>query len=226
MKYLPILFLGFLFLGCGKDSPNPPETALLSFPLQNSECTTGTSLNATTSQVAFIWQTARYTTIYDLKVTNIFTGISVNVSTQALTASLPLLKGIPYKWTVTSRNTSTQEVAVSAEWFFYNAGSETTYAPFPAQIIAPESGTTVTRDINNEITLSWSGADVDNDIQGYSVYLDTLSPPQNLEASPSVSLSSVKASVLPGTIYYWRITTIDREGNTSDSGVYSFRVLR
>jgi hypothetical protein len=79
--------------------------------------------------------------------------------------------------------------------------------------------------MENEITLRWSGADIDNDLAGYDIYLDTTNPPAALVASPSVSLSSIKVVVERNTVYYWKVVSRDREGNTSDSGVYSFRVL-
>lgn len=227
MKKGFILVLGLLLMACSKKSPKPPEAALLSFPLQNSECTTGISLNSTTSQVEFRWLEANHVDTYELRVTNIFTGISVtNAPTTALSARVPLLKGVPYQWRVTTRNTETQEIALSEDWYFYNAGSQTTYAPFPAEILEPPSGASVIRDLNNQITLSWSGADVDSDIQSYEVYMDTNPDPQQLIASPSVFITSVQADVAINTVYYWRVVTLDREGNTSDSGIYSFRVIR
>lgn len=227
MKRIFILGIGVLIMSCSKSSPKPPESAVLSFPLENSECTTGISLNATTSQVEFRWLEANHADTYELRVTNIFTGISVtNAPTEALSARLPLLKGVPYQWRVTTRNAETQESAVSANRFFYNAGTQTTYAPFPAEILEPLSGASVVRDLNNQVTLSWSGADVDSDIQSFEVYLDTVTDPQLLVASPSVFITSVQADVAIDTVYYWRVVTIDREGNTSDSGTYSFRVIR
>lgn len=227
MKYVILIIIGVVCLGCGKDSPKPPEAALLSFPLQNSECTTGISLNSTTSQVEFTWQAGRFATTYDLRVTNLATTIPVTLNNiQGLSANVPLLKGVAYSWEVIARNTETEESATSAQWMFYNAGTQKFYAPFPAQIVAPVSGGTVIRDINNEISVSWTGADVDNDIQGYEVYLDVVSPPVELIASPSVSLNSIKASVAADEIYYWKVITKDREGNSSDSGIFSFRVLR
>jgi len=227
MKQLLTLLLVLLMIACGKDSPKPPEAAKLSFPAQNSECTTGISLNNTSSQVEFRWLAAKYADTYQLKFTNVLNNTSVtNTPTEALTARVPLLKGVPYQWTITTRNNETQEIAISEAWYFYNAGSQTTFPPFPAQIIAPISGASVVRDLNNEITLDWSGADADNDIASYEVYLDTVINPQLLIASPSLSITEVKASVETDTLYYWRVVTIDRAGNTSNSGNYSFRVIR
>jgi hypothetical protein len=227
MKHVILVILGVVCLGCGKDSPKPPEAAILNFPLQNSECTTGISLNGTASQVEFRWQAGKFATSYDLKVTNLSTRIPVTLNNiSALSANVALQKGVAYSWEVIARNTATEESALSDQWMFYNAGSQTSYAPFPAQIVAPVSGGTIIRDINNEITLSWTGSDVDNDIQGYEVYLDVVSPPAALIGTPSVSLNSIATSVALDGIYYWKVITKDREGNSSDSGVFSFRVLR
>lgn len=70
------------------------------------------------------------------------------------------------------------QVASSETWLFYNAGSQTTYAPFPAQLVNPTSGSTVQMDIANEVLLEWSGADVDNDIESFEVF--SLKPTRRL----------------------------------------------
>ena len=226
MRKFVFIVCGLLILSCKKnDPPKPPSAALLSFPLQNSECTTGIDLNETTSSVEFMWLKADNTKTYELRVTNIDLNITQTISTESLSASLPLTKGAPYSWVVLSRNTATQETATSAAWQFYNAGSQTTHPPFPAQAVAPKSGASVVKDLNNEVELEWSAADVDGDIAGYEVYFDTVSPPVQLVASPSVGLSKVKVSVSSGEIYYWKILTRDREGNASNSGTFSFRAL-
>jgi len=225
MRIFLVIMCGSIVMGCGKDSPKPPEAALLSFPLQNSECTTGVDLNITTSQVEFKWLAAKQTKTYELSVTNTVSNITQMVSTQSISAKLPLEKGAPYSWFVVSRNSKTEETATSAIWQFYNAGAQTTYAPFPAQIVTPKSGASVVRDINNEVVLEWSGADVDNDIVGYEVYFGSETPLENLVASPSVSVTDIAVSVASDTVYYWKIITEDGEGNTSDTGVYSFKAL-
>jgi hypothetical protein len=222
---LIVIIGSLLVLSCKKDDPRPPEAALLSFPLQNSECNTGVDLNETTSQVEFKWLQARNAETYELRVTNTASNITQTVSTESLSAKLPLAKGAPYSWVVLTRNTETQVTTTSAAWQFYNAGSETTYAPFPAQLIVPLSGASTVRDINNEVELDWSGADVDNDIAGYEVYFGVETPPVDLIASPSAGNSKINVSVTPNSVYYWKILTRDSEGNTSDSGIFTFRVL-
>ena len=89
----------------------------------------------------------------------------------------------------------------------------------------PLSGASVVSDINSEIELEWSGADVDDDLIGYEIYVDTVSPPQVLVASPAATVSSITVNIIPNTAYYWKVISKDAEGNTSDSGIYSFRAI-
>lgn len=216
----------FAVFGCKKkDNPNPPEQVLLLFPEKNSECTTGIDQDATTSSVTFRWQRSDYTDSYELRVTNINTNTVQTISTQNTTASLPLVKGQPYSWLVRSRNNQVENTISSEVWNFYNAGSRTTFAPFPAEILAPNMSERVFKDINNEVTLSWSASDLDNDIENILVYFSEQNPPINLEATLSATASSLKVSVISGTTYYWSVVTRDSEGNATNSGVYSFSVL-
>jgi len=225
-KYFALLVLSLLVWTCKKkESPKPPNAALLTFPLQNSECNTGVELNATTSRVEFTWLAAEHTDTYELRVTNTTSNITQTVSTSGLLANLPLEKGAPYSWLVLSRNEETEDIATSATWQFYNAGFDITYAPFPAQVIHPESGSRVIKDINNEVELEWFGADVDGDIVSYEVYFENVSPPGELVASPSVSVQRIKVAVQANTTYYWKVLSIDGEGNTSDSGIFTFKAL-
>ena len=221
-----MVLIGLLIVGCKKkDAPTPPESARLVFPDSNSECTTGQSINATTSKVEFRWLAAENTESYELRVTNLSTDITQTISSKALKATLPIEKGAPFSWFVRSRNSKVSETASSQTWQFYNAGFQTTYAPFPTVIIAPKLAESVFKDINNEVTLKWSGADVDNDIVGYELYFSIETPPNTLIASPSPDVTDEKVSVSSNTVYYWKVLTKDSEGNTSDSGIFVFKVL-
>lgn len=226
MKLSSILILVLFVVGCSKDSPKPPESPLLLFPLKNSECTTGENTNlANTSLVEFKWSEAKRAETYELRATNLESNITQTISVATTSAKLPITKGAPYSWSVTSRTSTMSQTARSETWLFYNAGAQTTYPPFPAEVITPRSGASVSKDINNEVLLNWNGADVDNDIVGYKLYFSTSNPPQNLIASPAAVTSQFRVSVVSQQVYYWRVITEDREGNTSDSGVYEFRVF-
>lgn len=220
-----VLFLVVLVLGCGKDDPKFPEAAILVFPAQNSECTTGVDVSPTTSRVDFRWQMAANTNTYQVEVTNLISNITQTSSTSGTTVGITLQRGEPYSWKVISRNNQSQEQAISQTWLFYNAGSETTYAPFPAQVLEPLSGATVKPDANGEILLRWAGADVDADIDSFEVFLDTVNPPVTSIGTLNSNEEALIFSPAPATVYYWRIITTDREGNQSDSGIFSFRTL-
>jgi len=221
------LFILALLVSCGGDDgpPPAPEGATLVFPEENSECTTGTDINQTSSQVTFRWMASNNTENYTLSVTNLNTNVPQNITTESTSASLTITKGAPYAWSVTSRNTNSDQVASSPTWLFYNAGSQTTYAPFPAQLTHPLSGATVQMDIANEVLLEWSGADVDNDIESFEVLFSETNPPTTSVGITNASTMEIPVGVESGMVYYWRVVTTDQEGNTSISGVFDFRVL-
>ncbi|MBT8302625.1 MAG: hypothetical protein KJO63_14980, partial [Maribacter sp.] len=163
MRAILLVLFGVLLIGCKKkSSPKPPEIAVLVFPNKNSECTTGRDINPSTSEVEFQWMASNHTESYELRVTNLNTNITQIVSTAAISAKLPIAKGEPFSWFVRSLNTLVTETAISETWRFYNAGFQTTYAPFPAEVIFPKNGASVFKDINNEVSLEWEGADVEN----------------------------------------------------------------
>ncbi|MGB3149030.1 MAG: hypothetical protein WBB27_00090 [Maribacter sp.] len=228
MKLYIIIFICFfmIVLGCKKKSdPKPPEPVQLIFPERNSECTTGQTLNATTSQVEFRWQLADNTDTYELRVTNTNTGTTQTISTSSGMARLPIAKGEQFSWLVRSKNSEVSQSVSSAAWSFYNAGSRTTFAPFPAEIISPRMSENVFKDINNEVELSWTASDLDDDITNFEVYLSVETPPEDLISTLSSSVNSLKLSVTSNTVYYWKVETEDEEGNKSESGIFTFKVL-
>jgi hypothetical protein len=96
------------------------------------------------------------------------------------------------------------------------------HAPFPAEILSPAIGVNV-NSINGKITIDWNGADVENDISSYDVYLGTTATPVLLSSNVTASILN-DVNVTANTTYYWKIITKDSKGNTSDSGVYQFKV--
>ena len=228
MKKVIFLWIVALLVGCGSDDNAPPpipEGAILVFPLKNSECTTGQSVNETLSRVTFEWQPSANTDLYTLSVVNLNTNTPQTLTTASTSADLSIEKGAPFSWSVTSANTDSDLTATSESWLFYNAGSQTTYAPFPAQIIAPKSGQTIIANASSQVTLKWSGADVENDIDVFEVYFSEQNPPSTLLGTLNNGSSEIDVNVSSGATYYWKVITKDAEGNTSDSGVYDFKVL-
>ncbi|PKA98727.1 hypothetical protein B0O79_2416 [Flavobacteriaceae bacterium MAR_2009_75] len=224
MRVVVLFILGLLLVGgCKKDPPKAPEVATLIAPARNSECTPVQSTNGTSSVVRFNWMTSDHTETYELRVTNLETGTVQTKTTSGTVETLSLSKGMPFSWTVVSRNSKTDNAPSSESWSFYNPGAQTSYAPFPAEIFTPKPGSTIFRDINNEITLNWSAADLDDDILKYDVYLSEENPPNEKIVTLNSDISSRNITVDADAVYYWKVVTTDLEGNISDSGVVDFR---
>lgn len=225
-KYL-YLCSALLFLGCNNDDGPPPvpEGVILVFPEENSECTTGISINEALSQVTFEWMPAKNADLYTVTVVNLNSNTPQAISTASTSVALSIEKGAPFSWSIISSNTDSDITATSDNWLFYNAGSQTTYAPFPAQLVAPKSGSTVQKKSMDEISLAWLGADVEDDIQQFEVYFSEQNPPTDVVLNTDNQVQETNVSVTSGTTYYWKVITTDSEGNTSDSGVFDFKVL-
>lgn len=223
VRYFSILLIAVSIVGCRKNDDDPPKAAQLIFPEQNSECTEGVSINATESSLTFSWMKASHTNSYRLTITPMAGGQIQSYNTEATSLSVNLLKGVAYSWYVTSVSNKTPKTAISETWQFYNAGDGTTsYAPFPATAAYPASGTTVPP-IAGHVTLQWVGADVDNDIAGYEVFLSTVTPPA-ISVGTTAS-QSLLVTTMSATIYYWRVVTTDGEGNTSNSEIFQFKTV-
>ena len=224
MKKIFIILIITVFYSCSSsdDGPSLPEVVSLIFPENNQECNEGISLNATQSQVTFQWNTSANTTTYDLVIKNLDTDATTTISSLNNAATVTINKATPYSWYVVSKSDLTPETAQSETWKFYNAGDATqNYAPFPAELVGPTMGANLTG--ITTITLEWLGSDVDNDITGYDVYFDTVSPPTTQVGTDQTQMTN-NVSVSAGNTYYWKIITKDAEGNNSESPVFEFRV--
>jgi len=228
-KRLSIILTSFALIiiaGCGKNSTNSiadPTAVTLTFPAQNSACTTGTVISATQSTIVFTWNSASNADSYEIDIKNLLTStiVTQTVTTNQYTATL--LRDTPYSWYVVSKSNSSSTTAKSDVWKFYNAGLGTiSHPPFPADALTPTFGQNVTATAG-AIKLSWAGSDPDNDIAGYDVYFGTTATPALSKANVTdMFLNGV--SVTSGTTYYWKVITKDNQGNTSDSGVFQFKV--
>lgn len=226
-----IICLFFLTFGCSTSSDyfDPDSEVIkfatpvnLVFPHEDSLCNEGLNLTQTESTVSFQWESNEAVDSYILNIENLLTREIITTETAQNKILITILRSTPYSWYVTSvSNNRLIENNKSETWQFYNAGSGAAfYAPFPALINTPSMAATVP-DTSN-ITLMWTGNDVDNDIVFYDVYFGLTSTPAIYESD--IVASELSVPIVLNSIYYWKVITKDKQGNTSDSGLYQFKV--
>ena len=187
LKYFSFLFTLSLMISCGGgddggggngggggNTTNPPGKATLTAPANNDTCESGTSVSATQSEVTFTWNASADTNTYDLKITNLNSNVITNkTGLTTTTTKVTLDKGVPYSWNITSKSTASTTSTASDTWKFYLSGPGiVNYAPFPADLKTPASGSTVSRDGEGKVTFTWDGSDPDGDTLTYTLYAD------------------------------------------------------
>ena len=230
MKRIVLLFGSLISLvnSCTTDEPvvpvNPSAPTLIS-PANDETCLDGTSINDSKSNVDFRWSSAANTLSYELVVTNLLTQSSQTYPATSNQTTVALTKAEPYNWSVKSIGEVGSVPSQSIQWKFYLAGDAVVnFAPFPSELISPQSGANVTPDINNLIKLQWNGSDVDGDLAQFEVYLDKNDATTIIKTiAYQTEEESIEIDVENGTTYYWKIIAIDTNQNQSSSGVYAFR---
>ena len=219
--YTAIIMMTTLLLSCeteGSTDQPIPEMASLIYPENNTSCLEGEILNELQSKVPFSWQAVDGASYYRIDLIKLSDG-SVN-SNRSNTNSfeLTLLMGEMYSWKVSTYN-SEEEYSESETWTFYNAGlGEENHIPFPAEAISPMRGATV---VSGQVDLRWSGQDLDNDIRSFEVYTGMDSTALDLYEEVTTTYSYFQTE--PGHTYYWKVKTIDAEGNSSMSELFEFK---
>jgi len=239
LKYFSFLFTLTLIIGCGGGggeegggdtgggdvTVNPPAKSTLSAPANNKTCETGTSVSSTQSDVDFTWGVSADTDSYDLKITDLNSNVATNKTGLTTTSTkVTLDKGVPYSWFVTSKSTKSSVTTPSDTWKFYLAGTGVAnYAPFPADLKAPSSGSTVKR-TDGKVTFTWEGSDPDSgDTLTYTLYVDTTDGKQTpASAQTDLSVLTLDVALDAATTYYWRVKSSDGT-NSSYSTVYTFK---
>lgn len=207
--------------GSGDGDGQAPAAAALAFPINNSECLTGTDVSATESKITFQWNAAANAETYVVYVKDLLTQQALQYNAQGNTSmDIQLKKGNPYLWYVVSKAANTSTVGTSEKWKFYSAGNGVeSYVPFPADVIAPgNSGSTA----GPTVTLQWEGHDLDNDIVQYSVYMGTNNNPSTLVGT-TAQQSIAGVTVAAASTYYWKVISTDSKGNNSESQVFQFK---
>lgn len=226
-KLILAITISAMAFGCSKSDSDGDgngggnqDAAVLASPANNTECITGTSISNTESKVTLTWSAANGAQSYFVYLKNLSTQATLQFSAGTATSyEATLAKGTPYSWYVSANKANS---TVKSETFkFYNAGTGTTsHAPFPADLVAPLMSSTIN---GPTVTLQWAGADVDNDIKDYKIYLDTNSTPTTL-AGTVTAQQLPGVGIITGSTYYWKIVTSDRAGNSTSSPVYQFKV--
>jgi len=215
--------------GGGTPTPTPtpiaaPGKASLTLPENNKPCETG-EVSGATASVIFTWSQGTDTETFDLSITNSDTNQVTNrTNLTATTATVPLTRGHRYQWKVTSKNKGTQTTSSDTYKFYLAGDGEENAAPFSAEAIVPQPGSSVTASENNTVTLEWEAADPDGDTLTYTLHIDTVDGRQEAtEENTGLTTNTKEVSVEAGVIYYWSVTTSDGSISVT-SDVFSFRV--
>ena len=229
MKKNILLFGGLIMLlnSCAPEETIPlnPSAPNLISPANDETCLDGTSINDSQSNVEFRWSSAANTISYELVVTNLLTQSSQTYPATSNQTTVALTKAEPYNWSVKSIGEVGSIPSQSTQWKFYLAGDAVVnFAPFPSELISPQSGANVTPDINKLIELNWNALDVDDDLAQFEVYLDKSDATTLIKTLEfQTEEVSIEVEVENNTTYFWKIIAIDTNQNNSSSGVYSFR---
>lgn len=225
-KKLGLFFITIVLVNCSADSDLvdilAPSTIInLTFPENLSECTEGTLVSETESELTFLWEKNDKVKTYKMTLTDLN---SSNV--QVLESDVPQLKATltratPYSWYISSA--SNPKKILSETWVFYNEGPGLeTFAPFPATALSPVSGASISA-TSTVVNLRWKAEDLDDDISGYDLYFGENNNPELIETD----LENPQFNNIPvtsGNTYYWKIVTKDSQGHESISAIFYFSV--
>ena len=199
-----------------------PEPPLLIGPENNNSCTTSTVISESQSQVTFNWLSALDADEYELVVRDIENGTDYKKQIFRILTSMILERGKTYSWWVFSKNNSFETQAKSSIWTFYLEDSQKiSNFPAPANLITPKANQQISL-TNGKYLFRWDAIDLDNDIIEYKIYLGSDS--NNLKLySENFNVNFLEIDLNPNQYYYWKVLTIDSEGNTSTSAIQMFK---
>ena len=219
-----------LFFSCSPSSENeqtalntPPTASDYIAPFNNQICT-GEIISADDIQVTFEWeafQDAEDTNLtYAIEVRNLLNNAIAHQATLSSTnSSATLARGLSFSWQVTATDSEGESVAGDT-WLFQTPDEGVNnYAPFPAELLAPENGQVFVLSQNNDVNYSWIGHDPDPGETSqltYDLYLGQTNPPPLYYSNISPYIGDILG--YPG-VYYWKVVTKDPHGNTSESEV-------
>lgn len=201
-----------------------PGSPNLKAPENGLVCYTARPTNYDYAEIDFEWQVSPNADYYEVQIVNLLYDYSYKARSNTNKLTYSLLRGNPYAWKVVAYNANSNKFTESGTWKFYlNNDGVKNYAPFPAEILSPESGKTVAP-INGKITLEWKGQDPDNNPLTYNIYLsENKDEVKNLTVAPvSTSNQKLEIEVKNSTTYYWRVQSKDQE-SSSYTSIFGFR---
>lgn len=216
-----LLLIGPLLtlMACKDPIPDPEQTLLL-LPQDNTSCLY-VSQSSSTASVDFSWQETAFTDEYKVVIKNLITAEETTSRTETTSIRLTLTRGVPYQWKVISTSElSTVETSSRSFNFYLEAQQQRNYLPFPARLISPQLDEIITLS-NGVYNFSWQGEDLDNDIAHYSLSIGTTLT-NLIEIATDITVPTFSANLDNAQVYFWQITTVDQNGNTTKSVVVRF----
>lgn len=161
--------------------------------------------------------------VYQLQIApdNLFTQNVITKEISTPTHTETLVKGKAYYWRVKATDSKGAASAYSSIFSFYTEGTAVTnHSPFLPQLVAPLADAIIAV---TTTTLKWTGSDVDvNDVLTYDVYLGTTASP-TIKVVDNKTTTTYDATLLPATIYYWKVVVKDGKGGETQGQIWSFR---
>jgi hypothetical protein len=218
---LNLYSLCFLAVSCSKEAPvnQPPSAVQLTFPTQDLLCIE--------NSISFEWTDAtdpekdsiRYNIIIakDRQLTDVIENRTVSISETSLT----LEKATAFYWQVNAVDIDNNQASNSSVFAFFTKGDGVTnYAPFMADLKAPENNTSVSA---GSVALVWEGADTNTeDTLTYELFFGEGTALNLLESE--LSLETYAVSVASGKTYSWKVNVTDSAGAKAIGQSFTFSV--
>ncbi|UWX56062.1 hypothetical protein NYZ99_07070 [Maribacter litopenaei] len=172
-KKIGLFFFTIALVNCSADSDLvdilAPSTVInLTFPKNLSECTEGTWVSDTESELTFLWEKIDIVETYKMTLTDLNNSETQELESTEAQLKVTLKRGTPYSWNISSA--SNPNKIRSETWVFFNEGPGLeTFAPTPAIALSPVSGASISA-TSTVVNLRWKAEDFDNDIIGYDIY--------------------------------------------------------
>ena len=208
-----------LILNCNKKTNKGPSELNLIFPSENLLCTSSTitfdwsdATDAENDEIEYAITIAKDRALND---------IVENRTLKESEITLTLENATPYYWKVEALDINNNIGTSSKVFAFYTQGqSIENYAPFAAELIAPENNENLDQET---VFLSWNAEDINTaDTLTYELYLgenDNLVLIEN-----NLTAKNFEINVSQRKTYSWRINVKDQNGGKSIGEIWTFTI--